>query len=59
MSEDVGTIISRDPNYTNHDFEKKIPRLTYMTGDHIGRRILLADDRITLGRSIDATILVM
>jgi diguanylate cyclase (GGDEF)-like protein len=27
-----------------------------MTGDHIGRRILLADDQITLGRSQDATI---
>jgi diguanylate cyclase (GGDEF)-like protein len=29
-----------------------------MTGNHIGRRILLADDQITLGRSPDATILL-
>jgi two-component system cell cycle response regulator len=58
MPEDFGTIITSDRNYSDTDFEKKIPSLTLMTGDHIGRRILLADDRITLGRSPQATILL-
>jgi diguanylate cyclase (GGDEF)-like protein len=56
MSDGDETIIDSIINYADNDFERKIPRLTYMTGDHIGRRIMLADDRITLGRSHDATI---
>lgn len=56
MSDGDETIVDSIKNYADHDFVRKIPRLTYMTGDHIGRRIMLADDRITLGRSPDATI---
>lgn len=56
MSDGEKTIIDNTKNYADNDFERKIPRLTYMTGDHIGRRIMLADDRITFGRSHDATI---
>lgn len=50
------TMIDSAKNFTDNVFERKIPRLTCMTGDHIGRRIFLADDRITFGRSHDATI---
>lgn len=56
MSDGDETIVDSIKNYADNDFVRKIPRLTYMTGDHIGRRIMLADDRITLGRSHDATI---
>ncbi len=56
MSDSGKTIIDSVRNFVDVDFERKIPRLTFMTGDHIGRRIMLADDRITLGRSHDATI---
>jgi len=44
--------------YQVKDFEKKVPVLTCMTGNNVGRRIMLADDRITLGRSPDATIML-
>lgn len=56
MSGGDDTILDSYKNFADNDFERKIPRLTYMTGDHIGRRIMLADDRITIGRSHDATI---
>ncbi len=56
MKDGEETIIGSRKNYADNDFERKVPRLTCMTGDHIGRRIMLADDRITLGRSHDATI---
>jgi len=56
MSDSVDTIIDSVKNYADNNFERKIPRLTFMRGDHIGRRIMLADDQITLGRSHDATI---
>lgn len=56
MADSEETITFKIRDYVDNDFERKIPRLTFMTGDHIGRRIMLADDRITFGRSHDATI---
>jgi two-component system, cell cycle response regulator len=58
MSEDFGTIILKGNQFNGKDFEKKVPGLTCLSGNHVGRRIMLADDRITLGRSPEATILL-
>ena len=58
MSEYIDTIIARVKKYSDKDFEKKVPGLTYLGGDQVGRRIMLADDRITLGRSPEATIML-
>ncbi len=58
MSEYIDTIIARVKKYSDKDFVKKVPGLTYLGGDQVGRRIMLADDRITLGRSPEATILL-
>jgi two-component system, cell cycle response regulator len=44
--------------FSGKDFEKKVPGLTYLSGNQVGRRIMLADDRITLGRAPEATILL-
>ena len=58
MSNDTLTITG-DPNgFIDSDFDKKIPILTCMSGKQVGRRIMLADDHITLGRSPDATIML-
>jgi two-component system cell cycle response regulator len=58
MSNDTLTITG-DPNqFIDGDFDKKVPILTCMSGEQVGRRILLADDHITLGRSPDATIML-
>ena len=58
MNNDTLTITG-DPNrFIDSDFDKKIPILTCMSGKQVGRRIMLADDRITLGRSPDATIML-
>lgn len=58
MAEETNTMIDRVNRFSDADFEKKIPSLTCMAGDQVGRRIMLADDRITLGRAPEATILV-
>ncbi len=58
MNEYVNTVIARVSKYSDKDFEKKVPSLTYLAGDQVGRRIMLADDRITLGRSPEATIML-
>lgn len=58
MSEYIDTIIGRVNTYSDKDFEKKVPSLTYLGGGQVGRRIMLADDRITLGRSPEATIML-
>ena len=58
MSEDFGTIIFKGNSFRDKDFEKNVPVLTYLSGNQVGRRIMLADDRITLGRSPEATILL-
>jgi diguanylate cyclase (GGDEF)-like protein len=58
MSEYIDTIIDRGKKYSNKDFEKKVPSLTYLGGGQVGRRIMLADDRITFGRSPKATIML-
>lgn len=58
MSDDT-LIISKDlRKYIDSDFKKKVSLLTCMTGGQVGRRIPLADDRITLGRSPKATIML-
>lgn len=59
MSEEFNTMIDKINKYSGKDFEKKVPSLTYLAGEHVGRRIMLADDRITLGRSPEATILLL
>jgi diguanylate cyclase (GGDEF)-like protein len=58
MSEDLGTIILKGNWFSGKDFEKKVPGLTYLSGNQVGRRIMLADDSVTLGRAPEATILL-
>ncbi len=58
MSLDHGTMIINVNKFSGKDFEKKVPVLTYLTGNQVGRRIMLSEDRITLGRSPEATILL-
>ena len=58
MSEDTLIIPSTSTKYIDSDFKKKVSQLTCMSGGQMGRRILLADDRITLGRSVKATIML-
>jgi len=58
MFEPTDTIIAKVNKYSDKDFEKKVPSLTYLVGDQVGRRIMLADDRVTLGRSPKATIML-
>lgn len=58
MNDETLTIIGDLKKFIDSDFHKKIPIMTCMTGTHVGRRIMLADDRITLGRSPDATIML-
>jgi two-component system, cell cycle response regulator len=58
MSEDFGTIILKGNRFSGTDFEKKVPGLTCLSGSQVGRRIMLANDRITLGRAPEATILL-
>lgn len=58
MSEDFGTVILKANWFSDKDFEKKVPGLTILSGDQVGRRIMLADDRITMGRSAEATIML-
>ncbi len=58
MSEDFGTMIFEVNKFSGKDFEKKVPVLTCLSGNQVGRRIMLAEDRITFGRSSEATILL-
>ncbi len=58
MSEDCRTIILNANWFSDKDFEKKVPGLTVLSGEQVGRRIMLADDRITIGRSPEATIML-
>jgi len=58
MPEDSGTVILKANWFSHKDFEKKVPGLTFLSGDQVGRRIMLADDRITIGRSPEATIML-
>ncbi|MDH4318476.1 MAG: diguanylate cyclase [Desulfobulbaceae bacterium] len=58
MSDSTFTNVIDSNIYLNKDFEKKVPVLTCMTGVQVGRRIMLADDRITFGRSPEATIML-
>lgn len=58
MTEDCHTVIFNANWFSDKDFEKKVPGLTVLSGDQVGRRIMLADDRITMGRSPEATIML-
>lgn len=58
MSEDFGTMIFDVNKFSGKDFEKKVPVLTCLSGNQVGRRIMLAEDRITFGRASEATILL-
>lgn len=58
MSEDAGTVFLKTNWFSDKDFERKVPGLTFLSGDQVGRRIMLADDRITFGRSPEATIML-
>jgi two-component system cell cycle response regulator len=58
MSNETLTITSDLNRFIDSDFDKKVPILTCMSGEQVGRRIMLADDPITLGRSPDATIML-
>jgi diguanylate cyclase (GGDEF)-like protein len=56
MTNDTLTIVGDAKRFIDGDFDKKIAILTCMSGEQVGRRIMLADDQITLGRSTEATI---
>ena len=58
MNDDALTITGVILKYIDSDFQKKVPILTFMTGKQVGRRVMLADDRITLARSPEATIML-
>jgi diguanylate cyclase (GGDEF)-like protein len=58
MTEDTKTTFFNLNAYNLTDFQKKIAVLTFVGGPQIGRRVLLAHDTITIGRSHEATILV-
>jgi diguanylate cyclase (GGDEF)-like protein len=58
MSDDFGTVILKANWFSDEDFEKKVPGLTFLSGDQVGRRIMLANDQITMGRSSEATIML-
>jgi diguanylate cyclase (GGDEF)-like protein len=46
------------PSFGATDFQKRIPILTFIGGTQVGRRVPLANDSITLGRSHEATIMI-
>lgn len=58
MTDITKTKIFHLPCFEATDLQKKIPILTFIAGTQIGRRIPLADDSITLGRSDGATIMI-
>lgn len=58
MIEDTKTRMFDLPDFGTNDFQKRIPILTFIGGSQVGRRILLADDSITIGRSSEATIMI-
>jgi two-component system, cell cycle response regulator len=58
MGEDVRTTILKGSSVIGGNFEKKVPGLTFISGDQVGRRIMLANDRIILGRAPESTIMV-
>ena len=58
MKDFTKTISFSVPGLEASDFQKKIPILTFIGGSQVGRRVLLADDSITLGRGHDATIMI-
>ena len=58
MKDSTKTISFSVPELEASDFQKKIPILTFIGGSQVGRRVLLADDSITLGRSHGSTIMI-
>ena len=59
MINETKTVNVSGPAFEDSDFQKKTPTLTFIRGDQVGRIVLLADDTIVLGRSPDATIMMM
>jgi two-component system cell cycle response regulator len=58
LKDSTKTISFSVPELEASDFQKKIPILTFIGGSQVGRRVLLADDAITLGRSHGSTIMI-
>jgi two-component system cell cycle response regulator len=58
LKDSTKTISFSVPELEASDFQKKIPILTFIGGSQVGRRVLLADDSITLGRSHGSTIMI-
>ncbi len=58
MEDFTKTISFRVPDIEASDFQKRMPILTFIGGGQVGRRVLLADDSITLGRADDSTIMI-
>jgi two-component system cell cycle response regulator len=58
LKDSTKTISVSVPELEASDFQKKIPILTFIGGSQVGRRVLLADDAITLGRSHSSTIMI-
>ena len=56
--DDLKTIRVDSFDFGCEDFKKKLPILTFIHGEQVGRHILLADDSIMLGRSSEATIMI-
>lgn len=58
MTDFTKTMSFTPPGLEASDFKKRIPILTFIGGSQVGRRVLLADDSITLGRGQDCTIMI-
>jgi len=58
VKEFTTTINLNVPGLEASDFQKRIPILTFIGGSQVGRRVLLANDSITLGRSPVSTIMI-
>jgi len=58
LSEISKTVDINMPGFKATDFQKRIPVLTFIGGNQVGRNLMLAEDSITLGRSVDATIML-
>ena len=58
MPQDLDATYIKESLFSNTDFVKKVPVLTFLSGDQVGRQIMLADDHVVIGRSPDATIML-
>ena len=58
MTEISQTVNIDMPGFKATDFQKRIAVLTFIGGNQVGRNLMLAEDSITLGRSVEATIML-